>query len=236
VEQEEQPSRSDVRAERMKMTPHERSVDTLSSKTHHEIQEYMNKRKSKSITNYVQRNEVNRQLRKLEYDVKEKKREIQMKQELPPRKKQLEWLKKKLKDEIPVLKGPVQIPSYINKMLSGLCGSKVITSEQVKLIEHILTSELKTNGDSVFRGMKSIKQKIEWDIEENNRSYETSWRPPPFKPDEYVRRLVMEEMKEAQEIRQHNKEILEKQNELLKEEQEEQQKLAKHIQATVQTN
>ena len=36
--------------------------------------------------------------------------------------------------------------------------------------------------------------------------------------------------------RQHNKEILEKQNELLKEEQEEQQKLAKHIQATVQTN
>ena len=83
-----------------------------------------------------------------------------MKQELPPRKKQLEWLKKKLKDEIPVLKGPVQIPSYINKMLSDLCGSKVITSEQVKLIEHILTSELKTNGDSVFRGRRALSKRL----------------------------------------------------------------------------
>lgn len=118
-------------------------------------------------------------------------------------------------------------------MLSDLCGSEDITSEQVKTIKHILTSELRTNDDNVFQKMKNIKGRIERDIEEYveyQRKKKLSkgqfvWRLPSFSPVEYVRQLVTEannrEQSKSNKIRQHNKEIHAKMGKLMKEEQEE---------------
>jgi len=156
----------------------------------------------------------------------------------------LKQLKSQLKDEIPELKvHPVEVPSYVNEMLSELFDESYARS-----IEHILTSELKTNDDSVFLNMKNIKSLRERDIEDRVE-YERKkklykgirgsialWPPPRFNPVKYVRKLVNEannrEWREAKSIQQHNKEIQAKIDKLLKEEQEErrmEQELQKSI-------
>ena len=256
VEHCEQPSRADVRARRRVMNDYEKAVDTCMEKTDEEMKEYIKKR-GKSIAfdkfdrfgNRDNKWNASRVTDKMYADITIKKKvELEKKMgatkqngelQPPPRDIQMKQLKAQLKDEIPELKSPVQIPPYINDMLSDLCGSEDITSEQVKTIKHILTSELKTNDDNVFRMMKNIKGHIERDIEEYveyQRKKKLSkgqfvWRPPSFKPVEYVRQLVTEannrEQSKLNKIRQHNKEIHAKMGKLLKEEQEEQEEQKK---------
>jgi len=267
VEQQEQPSRADTRAKRKVMTDYEKAVDICMEKTDKEVKEYVKKR-GRSVAfdkfnpNYTHhypkrdKSAADSVKHAMYCDVISKKTEAEKKKssaakqkeglQQPSRDIQMKQLKAQLKDEVPESNSPVQIPPYINDILSGLhtdySNPNRMSKEAAESIKHILNSNLKVNDDRVFKGIKDIKAMMERDIEEalehqkrkmpqhqkREQQKYAFLRRKHFNPVEYVEKLVSDanqrEWNRVNSIRQHNKEIHVKMNKLLKEKREEQQK------------
>jgi len=243
VEYMEQPSRAEVNLRRSYMNDYEKAVDICMTKTDEEVKEYL-KRRGKlemyaDITAKKKKEEEEEKMgvTKQKEGIQQPSRDIQMKQ-----------LKAQLKDEVPESNSPVQIPPYIHDILSALyiTNPNWISKETAKSIEHILTSDLKVNDDSVFKGIKGINAMIERDIKEEfeHQKRMTPYMKQqclkysflhrkPFNPVKYVKKLEKDangrERDRVNYIRQYNKEIHAKINKLMKEEQEEKQKEQKKI-------
>jgi len=242
VQHKEQPSRAEVRLRRSYMNDYEKAVDICMTKTDEEVKEYL-KRRGK-LEMYA---DITAKKKKKEEEEEEKMGATKQKEGIqqPSREIRMEQLKARLRDEVPESNSPVQVPSYINDILSELytdcTNPNRISKETAESIEHILTSDLKVNDDSVFEGIKGINAMIERDAKEEfeHQKRMTPYmkqqclkyrflRRKPFNPVQYVKKLVKDangrEWDRVNYIRQYNKEIHAKINKLMKEEQEEKQR------------